>query len=1259
MRLPMADAASRICGLLAVAGAAVSPVHGQVEIDLSVSTFDRLLPHHGFGNESMTVFGTTEDGPDKLLLVRVFEQGAACETDAPLRVYRQEADGRWVIEAGIDAPLFQHPVAAAISGDTLVIGDAPGFRSWEGRALVYRRIDQQWVFEAELRADEPGFWDFFGEAVAIDGDTIVVGAPNYASGSTATDPKDGEGAVFVYRRTGSAWNMIRRLDSLARVKILGEFGAALDVVENWDGAHVAVGSPGLIVGGGARGHVYRFIESEDWSGPGGKSGFIGGEHVFGTQVALATASAAFAGNTLALLMDTSTRLYDVNVELLIDGGHIDRADAHFTRVLLGYPDNDAAGENAGWFQMWDRVTAVSDYRDFTPALSWPLEAGDRLGDRVAISNDTIAVAAPGDDDAGHDAGVVYTWDRDRFGDWNEGERISVGFATPDGRMGTSIAATSDRLFVGVPGGERCDKPGGMVFTYTKQGRDWLPESRIQAPDVAADSGFGAAVAVDGGWAVVGAPMDGDADEGSAHIYMNGPDGWALAQSLRPADAAADGRYGSAMAMEGEWLAIGAPGGDGGAGERSGYVEIYRQVGGAWMFQRRITGGGTLTGRAEIGAAVALEGGRLLIGAPGAWGETGAVLALQAPFTSEPEVIEADLGLAGDRFGQAVTLDGDHALFGAPGAGVEQGTIYAAEFTGAWSVPEVIPGLPKTPGARLGSSLDLLGRAGIAGAPGVDSAAMVYRTAEGWQWFADRQGAARSGYGSAVALVDDLMIVGAPADDTLIGDGGSVEVDLFDYSFEVVECPDSADPQPIDTIINRDREASDLLGWSVAVSGDAAVFGAPYEDIEYQDALGVPRIDPNGGTAYVYRRVEPYRWEREADLNRLIGVEPANGWFGWSVDMEGDRILVGAPEADTPASPRGGAYLFERTIDGWQRTHIMQPRAGLPHTPFASAVGMSERTLVAGQPEMTVDGVRSGVVWISEREGPAWIEPVMVSPLQPQDGEKFGRAIEVDDQWLFVGAPNHTVGSAQSAGRVVVFRWTGDFWAEHQSLFAPMPEVSDRFGTDVACFGETLVVGAPFGDAAGVTNSGAGYVFRYDPAVERWEYTQTLGASDADGSDHVGSSVAIGEFTIVLGAYSLGDPATGSQTGAAVVFKPGPGGQWVEAATHYPADGGELDRFGHDVAIEAGNLWVAAPYADDDPAGSSSFFDSGRAYTIDLACDTSCPADLSAPFGVLDVFDFLAFLDLFDQGDPAADMNGDGVFDTFDFLEFMNRFSAGC
>jgi hypothetical protein len=58
--------------------------------------------------------------------------------------------------------------------------------------------------------------------------------------------------------------------------------------------------------------------------------------------------------------------------------------------------------------------------------------------------------------------------------------------------------------------------------------------------------------------------------------------------------------------------------------------------------------------------------------------------------------------------------------------------------------------------------------------------------------------------------------------------------------------------------------------------------------------------------------------------------------------------------------------------------------------------------------------------------------------------------------------------------------------------------------------------------------------------------------------------------------------------------------------------------------------------------------------------TGCPrhpADLTRD-GLLDIFDFLAFQNLFAAMDPKADFTGDGKFDLFDFLEFQNKFGGG-
>ncbi|MFI4883256.1 MAG: GC-type dockerin domain-anchored protein, partial [Phycisphaerales bacterium JB064] len=63
-------------------------------------------------------------------------------------------------------------------------------------------------------------------------------------------------------------------------------------------------------------------------------------------------------------------------------------------------------------------------------------------------------------------------------------------------------------------------------------------------------------------------------------------------------------------------------------------------------------------------------------------------------------------------------------------------------------------------------------------------------------------------------------------------------------------------------------------------------------------------------------------------------------------------------------------------------------------------------------------------------------------------------------------------------------------------------------------------------------------------------------------------------------------------------------------------------------------------------------------TLALPSSGACRADLDGD-GSLTIFDFLAFQNLFDAGDPAADFDGDGSLTIFDFLAFQNEFDAGC
>lgn len=120
-----------------------------------------------------------------------------------------------------------------------------------------------------------------------------------------------------------------------------------------------------------------------------------------------------------------------------------------------------------------------------------------------------------------------------------------------------------------------------------------------------------------------------------------------------------------------------------------------------------------------------------------------------------------------------------------------------------------------------------------------------------------------------------------------------------------------------------------------------------------------------------------------------------------------------------------------------------------------------------------------------------------------------------------------------------------------------------------------------------------------------------------------------------------------------------------AAMLWREDLGVVDLLDYlnDLGAQTGGWEALSPYgvsADGSAvAGTGSFEGQQRAFLITgLPVPGVCPADLDGD-GELTLFDFLAFQNLFDSGDPAADFDGDGELTIFDFLAFQNAFDAGC
>ena len=347
-------------------------------------------------------------------------------------------------------------------------------------------------------------------------------------------------------------------------------------------------------------------------------------------------------------------------------------------------------------------------------------------------------------------------------------------------------------------------------------------------------GFGAAVAVDGDTAVVGAGAanSGGADRGMVGVFSGAAGSWELQQTLvDPAGKNLD-HFGLAVALDGDVAVVGAPGDDGTGGFKSdrGAVHVFTRTDGVWSHTQELVDPSPRDG-AAFGASVAVSGTTLVVGAPSDRGTGGVGAAHGAAhlfrfsdgtWTDRKELNDPSPS-DGDWFGKAVAASEDMVAVGAPGQDdgqvPDKGAVevFVKGSGGAWHHDKTLAGPSRA--AWLGWSVSLSGETLVAGAYGAKAnrgAVYVHRRERGnWSRAAvltDPDGETHDRLGWSVGVSESVVVMGAPGAESNRG-----KVVVFDW------------PQAeMDAVA---AGADGYLGSGVAVSGTTVVAGAPGGDTE--------------------------------------------------------------------------------------------------------------------------------------------------------------------------------------------------------------------------------------------------------------------------------------------------------------------------------------------------------------------------------------------------------------------------------------------
>jgi len=330
----------------------------------------------------------------------------------------------------------------------------------------------------------------------------------------------------------------------------------------------------------------------------------------------------------------------------------------------------------------------------------------------------------------------------------------------------------------------------------------------------------------------------------------------------------------------------------------------------------------------FGQAVSLSGNRALVGAEhGSDGSTGSAFVFVqsgGTWTLEAELKASDEVMSDD-FGIAVSLSGTRALVGADNSGHSlSGAAYTFVFDGtAWTQEaKLIPIGGHNP-QRFGTSVSLAGGRALIGANADSSStgsAYVFTLRNGtWRQTArltNPGGIGGDQFGDSVSLSGQRALIGAYG---VANSTGSAYVYVLNGNTWTLE----------GTLTASDGLSLDDFGWSVSLSGDRAVVGAPFAA---NGGLGY-------GAAYVFA-FDGASWSQEAKLSASDPMNLAN--LGFSVSLSGLSALIAAPDAST-----GAAYLFAFDGTAWSQQQKLTPTDGVGNDRFGWSVFLLGSRAVIG------------------------------------------------------------------------------------------------------------------------------------------------------------------------------------------------------------------------------------------------------------------------------------------------------------------------
>ncbi len=473
-------------------------------------------------------------------------EGATILTYAGLTVF--DADGR-----DLQASL-EH------AGDRLRL-------SVDERGARYPLTIDPIVQQAYLKASNTDGGDYFGESIAVSGDTIVVGAYGEDSSATGVNGMQASnsalwaGAAYVFVRSATGWSQQAYLKA-SNNSAGDHFGGSVAV----SGNTIVVGATGESRSANWAGAAYVFVRTgTSWSQQAYlKASNSGPYDAFGWSVAV-------SGDTIVVGATGE--------------------DSSATGVNGNQTSNSTPSAGAAYVF----VRSATGWSEQAYLKASNTDRNDHFGELVAVSGDTIVVGAWGEDssatgvngmqaiNSASDAGAAYVFVRTGTS-WSQQAYLKASNTDAKDLFGASIAVSGDTIVVGA-WGEDSSATGvngmqainsapdaGAAYVFVRSATGWSQQAYLKASNTDAGDQFGGSVAVSGDTIVVGAEREDSPSigvngtqrsnrarwAGAAYVFVRGATSWRQRAYLKASNTDAWDQFGESVAVSGGSVVVGAP-----------------------------------------------------------------------------------------------------------------------------------------------------------------------------------------------------------------------------------------------------------------------------------------------------------------------------------------------------------------------------------------------------------------------------------------------------------------------------------------------------------------------------------------------------------------------------------------------------------------------------------------------------------------------------------------------------------------------------